>query len=104
VQPESAAPTAPVGAACIDVGRDRGALVLRSDERHAGLEVEIYRAGLPENRTHVWVLPRLAPAGTVYAALFPSMPAGRYVVLRPDGSPLREVEVAAGSVTTADWM
>ncbi|MGO9196729.1 MAG: hypothetical protein ACLQK4_06345 [Acidimicrobiales bacterium] len=91
----------------IDVGETMGALLLRSVPEREGLEVEIHPVDEPAVRTHVWVLPRATgsgPGGAVtYAALFSSLPAGRYRVLEPDGSGGPEVEVEAGRVTTAYW-
>ena len=40
---------------------------------------------------------------TVYAAVFPSLPAGDYAVLKPDGSTGMIVSVPANQVTSATW-
>ena len=93
----------PSGPACIDVGGGRGALVLRSTPERAGLEVEIHLVDEPENRIHVYVLPRSASFGVLHAALFPSLRVGNYQVLDPEGRPRGFVEIAPGRVTTSDW-
>ena len=61
----------------VDVGEHTGALVLTAPAEREGIEVEIHPASDPSRRTHVWVLPRAGRHGTVYAAVFPSLPAGR---------------------------
>ena len=93
----------PCGSACIDVGGDRGALVLRSTRERSGLEVAIQPVGEPTNRTHVFVLARSTPSGVLHAALFPSLRVGRYEVLDEEGRPAGVVDVETGSVTTANW-
>lgn len=93
----------PSTAVAVDVGDGRGALVLRAPIERAGLEVEIHPVGEARSRTHVWVLARAVDGRLAYAAVFPSLDEGRYVVLEPDGSPSCEVEVASGEVAFAYW-
>ena len=83
---EAVAPTAPSRAVVINVGEHTGALVLASSESRSGIEVEIHPVSEPQARTHVWVLPREAPVGVVYAAVFPSLASGDYAILALDGS------------------
>jgi len=64
---------------------------------------EIHPASDLSRRTHVWVLPRVGREGTVYAAVFPSLPAGDYTVLEPDGSVATTVAVPPNQVTNATW-
>ena len=75
---DSPRPTSPSRAVIVDVGEHTGALVLTAPAEREGLEVEIHPASDPSRRTHVWVLPRAGRHGTVYAAVFPSLPAGEY--------------------------
>ena len=100
---DSPRPTSPSRAVIVDVGEHTGALVLTAPEEREGLEVEIHPAADPSRRTHVWVLPRAGRDGTVYAAVFPSLPAGDYTVLEPDGSVTTTVAVPANQVTNATW-
>ena len=83
---ESPRPAGPSLAVMVDVGEHTGALVLKATAEREGLEVEIHPASDPSQRTHVWVLPRSGRDGTVYAAVFPRLPAGDYTVLEPDGT------------------
>ena len=48
-------------------------------------------------------LPRVGRSATVYAAVFPSLPAGDYAVVGPDGSITAIVPVPANQVTSATW-
>ena len=100
---ESPRPTDPSQAVILDIGEHTGALVLRAPAEREGLEVEIHPASDPSRRTHVWVLPRTGRDGTVYAAVFPSLAAGDYTVLEPDGSMAMTVSVPANVVTNANW-
>ncbi|MGO9962892.1 MAG: hypothetical protein ACLPUG_05610 [Acidimicrobiales bacterium] len=88
----------------IDVGEHRGALVLTSSAECEGLEVEIHPVSDASKRTHVWVLERVGPQDRVYAAVFPSLPTGDYVVLAPDGSTALIVAVPPNKVTSARWV
>jgi hypothetical protein len=87
----------------VDVGTHRGALVLTASAECEGLEVEIHPVSDPSRRTHVWVLARVGPEATVYAAVFPSLATGEYAVLAPDGSTSLVVGVPPNEVTSACW-
>jgi hypothetical protein len=100
---DSPRPASPSRAVLVDVGEHTGALVLKAPAEREGLEVEIHPVSDPSRRTHVWVLPRVGREGTVYAAVFPSLPAGDYTVLEPDGSVATTVAVPPNQVTNATW-
>lgn len=87
----------------VNVGGDVGALVLYAEASRSGLEVYLKSTSEPLFRTHVWVLPRPSGAGVVYAAVFPSLTEGEYLVFEPDGSPGRTVEVNGGEVAESRW-
>jgi hypothetical protein len=87
----------------LDIGEHAGALVLRAPAEREGMEVEIHPVSDPSRRTHVWVLPREGRDGTVYAAVFPSLPTGDYAVLKVDGSVATTVAIAPNHVTNATW-
>jgi len=101
---EAAPPTKPSRAVVINVGEHTGALVLSSNERRSGIEVEIHPVSRPEARTHVWVLPREGRDGVLYAAVFPSLECGDYAILDLDGSIADVVSVPPNQVTHATWM
>jgi len=100
---ESPRPTDPSQAVLLDIGERTGALVLTAPPQREGLEVEIHPSSDPSHRTHVWVLPRAGREGVVFAAVFPSLEAGDYTVLDPDGSVASTVSVPANQVTRACW-
>jgi hypothetical protein len=84
----------------VEVGGDKGALVLYLDDGFRGQEVEISRAGSP-HRVHTGVLQRRTVAGPVLAAVFGSLAAGSYVVWRDRSTPAVTVVVTGGRVT--EW-
>ncbi len=104
VHVEAVAPTEPSRAVVINVGEHTGALVLTSNELRAGVEVEIHPVSSPDERTHVWVLPREGRDAVVYAAIFPSLECGDYAILDVDGSVREVVSIPPKRVTHARWV
>jgi hypothetical protein len=101
---EATPPTRPSQAVLLDVGEHAGALVLLSCPQREGLEVEIHPVVSPEQRQHVWVLPRQGRDGaTIHAAVFPCLTPDVYSVLEPDGSIRDVVAVPANRVTYSAW-
>lgn len=99
---EEAVPAA-LGSVLVDVGGDIGLLVVLTDAALEGEEIEIQPLGAA-TRTHTVVRPRELPAGgVVYAGVFPSLPAGDYVLVAQDGHPEQPVHVAGGVVTEVTW-
>jgi len=87
--------TRAAGSVAIDIGPGHGALIVSVPAGRAGDEIEVTRDS-DGFRTHVGVLPRETRGGTVHAAVFGSLPAGRY---RLTGSGLdRHVVIASGQV------
>jgi hypothetical protein len=99
--------TAGQGPVMVDVDGDTGALVLLAPAWMAGSEVEISPVaddGTPGSRHHVAVLPRHAGNQVVYAAVYPSLTAGRWQLWSPDhGRPVLAVDVPGGRVVQAWW-
>jgi hypothetical protein len=79
----------------LDIGADVGALVLYTPASMDGQEIEIASAA---HRTHSVVRRRQTPARTVYAAVYPGLPAGEYAV---GGS---TATITGGSVTSCGWL
>lgn len=100
---EAVRPTSPSQAALVDVGGERGALVVWTSPADEGVEVEVHPDGHPDERTHVWVLPRQVAGGVRFAALFPSLAAGTWVLLDEGGRECRRVDVTPGTVTEVGW-
>jgi hypothetical protein len=95
------------GPVMVDVDADTGALVLLAPAWMAGSEIEISPVaddGTPGPRQHVAVLARHAGSQVVYAAVYPSLRAGRWQLWSPDhGGPVLGVDVPGGQVVEAWW-
>ena len=75
----------------LDIGADTGALIIHAAADRDQAEIEISPAGSEQARTHNIVRRREAVSGAVYAAVFPALAAGDYVVWR-------DADTAAGTV------
>lgn len=98
-------PHAGQGPVVVDVGDDRGAVVVMTSPDMAGAEIEAGLAGGARTGLHVGVLPRRVADGIRHAAVFPSLPPGDWHLWSPVGSaaPAATVTVAAGRVVEATW-
>jgi hypothetical protein len=98
-----AGPTGP-GSVVMELGADIGALVLYTPPGLDGEEIEISRDGEPgARRTHSRVRPRPLPGETVYAAVYPGLPAGRYTIWRDERTPAATATVTGGQVSSCRW-
>ena len=95
--------TADGGPIVLDVGGAVGALVLHATRESTGLEIEISPVEEPRRRHHVAVHPRQLGDRTVYAAVYPELVWGDYLLWSPDGRPALTVSIAGGRVTEATW-
>jgi len=102
-------PTGP-GSVVLDLGDTTGALVLQTPAALVGHEIEISLAGgdgstasAGGGRTHSLVRERVTAAGTSYAAVYPGLAAGRYLIWRHANTPIGEVTVDGGTVTRFRW-
>jgi hypothetical protein len=86
------------GPVVLDIGDDRGALIVYLPPARIGTELHIRAAGAVVT-THTGVWER--PLGTrrPVAAVFPSLALGRYTIVADDGSDWCGVDVVPGSVT-----
>ena len=125
-------PHAGQGPVLLDVGGDVGALLVTMPASLEGVEIEIRpqpsepephlpvhshphlpdhggHSTLPDSGdhshlSHVEVLPRPTPAGTVSCAVFPELTQGRYELYeRPSGPVRLRVSITGGEVTQAFW-
>jgi hypothetical protein len=94
------------GSVVLDIGGDIGAAAVYVPPSLAGSEIEIRPYGEPWLGQHVAVRERTLPDAAVWAALFPTLTAGRYEIRvrhgDPDG-PSTDLTVAGGQVTTLHW-
>lgn len=87
----------------VDIGGDIGALVVMTSEALDGAEIEICPL-VSRVRTHTVVRARQTPVGgVVYAGVFPSLPAGDYLLLAWGPMPELPVSVNGGAVTQISW-
>jgi hypothetical protein len=92
------------GSVVLDLGGAVGALVLETPATLHGREIEISLIGAAEaGRTHSLVRERTTAAGTRYAAVYPALTAGRYLIWRHIGTPVGEVTIDGGMVTRFRW-
>jgi hypothetical protein len=99
--------TAPsrAGSVVLEMGDDIGAFILEAPAELNGREIEISRAadGAGARPTHSLVRERTTAAGTSYAAVYVSLPAGQYIVWRDDDTPTGTVTVRGGQITHFRW-
>ena len=98
-----AGPTGP-GSVVLELGAGIGALILYTPPGLDGEEIEISRDDEPGgHRTHSQVRPRPLPGETVYAAVYPGLPAGRYTIWRDERTPAATATVTGGQVSSCRW-
>ena len=85
----------------LDIGEGVGALILFTAPDLLGEEIEVSQEGQP--RTHTEVLERRINDQPVFAAVYASLPEGRYRIWGYDDKPVTEVEISGGQVAEVDW-
>jgi hypothetical protein len=91
------------GTVIMDVGGDTGALVVYTPASLAGREIEIIRRGETTPFVHTEVRERRLPAGSMYAGVFPGVPAGNYTLVPTASLPALEVSVGGGQICEITW-
>ncbi|MBV9448808.1 MAG: hypothetical protein JO345_23210 [Streptosporangiaceae bacterium] len=95
------------GTVVLDLGAGIGVLVLYTPASMDGHEIEISPSGQAGSgqvrRTHARVRRRDTMTGTVYAAVYPCLPAGEYVIWRDDQRWAGRATITGGQVTTCEW-
>lgn len=87
------------GSVVLDIGGDVGALILRTPAAMAGREIDLTPDDRNSPHTHSAVRERQFAGGTFYAAVYPQLLAGTYVV---EGSGQR-VTIVGGQVTDVEF-
>src|SRR5215471_13485555 len=90
------------GSVVLDIGGAVGALVLETPAALSASEIEISLVGSAGGRTHSQVRERRTAAGTSYAAVYPGLAAGCYLIWRRE-TPVGEVTIDGGVVTRFRW-
>jgi hypothetical protein len=93
------------GSVVLDLGTGIGALILDAPAELNGREIEISPAdGRPGSpRTHSLVRERRTGAGTGYAAVYPGLAEGAYIIWRDAETPAGTVTIDGGRVTSYPW-
>jgi hypothetical protein len=87
------------GTVVLDIGGDVGALVVHTTGELDGAEIELARRGESRAFVHTEVRERRLPHETVYAGVFPAVPAGEYALLGLAGRADQTVTIVSGQVT-----
>jgi hypothetical protein len=99
----AAGPSGP-GTVVMELGAGIGALVLYTPADLDGTEIEISRDDDPgAGRTHSQVRRRHVATMTKYAAVYQSLPAGRYTIWRDEHTPAAAATITGGQVTSCRW-
>jgi hypothetical protein len=86
----------------LDIGDDTGALVIHATETLLGREVEVSPPGASTQRVHAVVHQRWAAGRQLFAAVFPSLAQGDYLLWDGERT-LGRVTITGGQVTEAAW-
>lgn len=89
--------------AILDIGDDVGALLLVTGPEYRGREIEVSPLGEPAARVHTAVRERRLGDRTVFAGLYPALPAGTYRIWADRGGLVDEVTIVGGQVSEVDW-
>jgi hypothetical protein len=88
------------GSVVLDIGGDVGALLLRTPPAMNGVEIDLIPEDEQVHHTHSAVRERRLLGGVAYAAVYPSLTAGRYTVA---GSG-QTVTIVGGQVTETEYL
>jgi hypothetical protein len=89
----------------LELGAHTGALVIVTGADKCGLEIEVSPAGIDDAlRTHAEVRARHIRPRTLYGALIPELPVGRYTIWRDKHTALDEIEIVSGGVAQYEWL
>jgi hypothetical protein len=86
----------------LNIGGDIGALIIYTDENWRGKEIEISPNG-SHHRQHNQVHERSFNGRSVFAAVYPELPAGEYNVWRDDSTAEGPMRITGGEVASMDW-
>ena len=90
------------GSVILELGEGIGALILETPPGLDGHEIEISPSA-GGARTHSLVRERQTATRTSYAAVYPVLPEGDYIVWRADGVPAGQVTIRGGQASRFRW-
>jgi|SRR5580698_8683966 hypothetical protein len=95
------------GSVVLELGPGIGALLLHTPAELDGAEIEISLVPAdgepPARRTHSQVRPRHTANGTKYAAVYPDLAEGQYILWRDAHRKALDFVIEGGQVTIARW-
>ena len=91
------------GTVVLELGPGSGALVLLVPPEMNGVEIDIGLSGRRDRQSHSAVRPRHVVGKTLYAAVYPDLEPGDYTIWRGDDTPVADITVVGGTVTSAHW-
>ena len=90
------------GTVILELGEGIGALILEAPPDLDGHEIEISPSA-GGARTHSLVRERQTATRTSYAAVYPALPEGDYIIWREDGAPAGQVTIRGGEASRFRW-
>jgi hypothetical protein len=87
----------------LDIGEDIGALIVHTDARMHGVEVEISASGRDDDRSHKDVLEREINGRPAYTAVFDKLPEGSYTLWVDGVARVRGVTIVGAEIAELDW-
>lgn len=87
----------------LDIGGETGALILFTGADYRGREVELSLVGRDGTRVHTAIHERRVAGATVFAGVFPDLPAGIYRIWTDDPGLQDRVTIVGGQVSEVDW-
>jgi len=90
------------GTVVLNLGAGIGALVLYTPASMDGQEIEI-SLGSEHRRTHSQVRRRDTERATMYAAVYPDLPTGDYIIWRDHHNQATTATIVSASVTSCHW-
>jgi hypothetical protein len=97
-------PASTEGSVVMEVGGDVGALVVYAPDALVGREIELALRGESCQFVHTEVRERRLPDGSIFAGVFPAVPAGEYTLLGVAALPALDVRVEGGHVAELTWV
>jgi hypothetical protein len=91
------------GEVVLDIGEDRGGLVVYTRADRRGQEIEVFPVAEPTRLTHTDVHERIFNGQTIFTAVFTPLPIGEYRVSRPTNRAGHPITISPGTVTELDW-
>ena len=87
----------------LDIGDDMGGLVFYASAELHGHEIEVLGQAEDAQKIHCEVDERIVNGRTIFTGVFPPVPAGEYLVCRPERRAGEHFTVTAGYVQEIDW-